>query len=365
MWAYIFVYGFLLSLVFLDVNPKLKNVKFAGLYFSFIALLALVGLRDETGTDWQSYKDNYESVLMGGEVNPHFEAGYNFLVSFFSNIGFNYATFLFAYTFLYLIIFYNFFSKCKNPNTIVLLFYTAYVIGYMGAARQILAIALCLNAFYFLTKCEEKKFFLLVFIAGFVHYPSLSFLLLYFMRVKMSYSLKNLVLIGALSFIAFINLPWLLNSLVNLPIFSEQILNYVVNDDGAVVFMIDDNAVIFLMFLKRTLFIYLFIYFLNKRGGGVDYQIALNSYIFGFLVFSILYFLIPAVGVRLSLYFSILDIFLFAYFIDFKKRSIFLLSIVLIFSAERFYSSLTYDADMLIPYKSLIINQEVHRIIRQ
>lgn len=371
MWPYLAVYLLLVIFATFDlIAYRKKNINLFGLLCSFLALLGLIGLRYETGTDWLPYKDNYENVANGGTPNDHFESGYSVLVSFFVAMGASYTTFMFFYTGLYLLLFFNFFFKTKNPNILVLLFYSSYIIGLMGAARQILAISICLNAYYFLVKQKNGKFFLWTLLAATIHYSALVFIVLFLLKNKINYSSEAIKKLILFIFLFYMMAPFMLGLFAN--IFStsaqvvDQLLVYSVSE-GNTNFVAKDNVAIGLMFIKRFILFFLVVYFFGKNLTVPINYIAFNAYSIGLVIFSSLYFLAPAIGVRLSLYFNVFDIVLLSYFVNKDKDKVsrvFVFFFILIFSSERIITSLNYDSDLLVPYKGLFINENLSRVLR-
>lgn len=339
-----------------------KEVRYIELIISFAILLLLLGLREETGTDWLVYKENYENILSGGIPNQGFEFGYNLIVKLFSQLGASYSEFLFFYTFIYMLLFYNFLRNYKNCSTIVLLLYSAYLLGQMGAARQILAIAICVNAFYLLVKNQKYRFIILVLIASTIHYSAIVFLLMIFLDRKINLRSKYFILfiVAYLLFFILINIGFE-DFLKHIPADSrlyEQFSAYSTKGDNLPIYK-KDIFTATLIYAKRFLLLLMFIILSDKENRNDN--LAFNSYLASFIIFLLFYNILPAVAVRLSLYFSIFDIILISQLVKSKKFILFNLSLIIAFSIERLNRSFYEDYEMFIPYKGLYINNNVIR----
>lgn len=369
MLIYLCVFLILFGLAFLDLFSNDQRLKIYGLYFSFVVLLFFVGLRDETGTDWLPYKEYFELVSSNSNTYDfNFEFGYSFIVKIGALIGLNYHSFLFIYTFAYLAIFYICFARAKNPNTLVFLFYSIYLIGLMGTARQIFAMALCTCALDYLIRKKNFVFFSLVILSSTVHIASLIFLLFLFAQKNIDYSYRNFLLFTIVVLLLYLISPVLFEFITYIarisPRIGDRLAEYVISENYTQIYVAADSTAVVLLLTKRVVIFILIFYWIKVSPFAYSNQIILNGYAFGIIIFSILYSIAPAVAIRLSLYFSFFDIFVLSNFATKKRRYLFFLIFIFVFSFERFASSLTYDSDLLIPYKGLIFNTDVYRTLR-
>jgi len=237
-----------------------------GLSVSFLLILLLVGLRDQTGNDWYPYLDYYDSLGANIEIENHFELGYKIFSKVFSYIGFSYPVFLFTSTFIYLSIYFYVFSKNKYSNILVLLFYASYLLGLMGTARQVLALGLCLLAGQFLLDGKKRNFFITVLIAFLFHKAAIVFFLAYYF-INKNLTNKNYILIIICSII-FSNLQEFIYIILNYfgqmsSRIQDQLNAYSTANGLSPIYYVDDFRVLFLIYAKRIIFSLFFI--LSKR----------------------------------------------------------------------------------------------------
>ncbi|MDH6303167.1 hypothetical protein M2128_002112 [Polynucleobacter sphagniphilus] len=359
-WTLFFVLSCIAAGSLLRIDGLLDRI---GLSVSFLLILLLVGLRDQTGNDWYPYLDYYESLGTNFEIENHFEVGYQFFSKAFSWIGLSYPQFLFLSTLIYLSIYFWVFSKNKYSNLLVLLFYSSYLLGIMGTARQVLALGLCLLAGQFLLEGRKRNFFIAVFIAFLIHKAAIVFFLAYFFKNK-NLSNKNYIFIITVS-ITFSALQGFINIILNFfgqlsSTIQDQLNVYIVSDGSSPIYYVDDFKLLFLLYAKRIIFALFFIFskrFIKKL--NLQYNFYLNCYIFSLVLFFIFYNAFPAIGIRISLYFYIYDIFLFCiilFNLNIKYKSILFIFLIII-SIQRLFTLFDYDSDFLLPYKGIYINE--------
>jgi transmembrane protein EpsG len=80
---------FLVFFIFSAISIFQKNLNLGRvlLIFSFIILLVVIGLRDQTGSDWYPYLDFYDALNGKNEFQNNFEIGYYLFAKIFSFIG--------------------------------------------------------------------------------------------------------------------------------------------------------------------------------------------------------------------------------------------------------------------------------------
>lgn len=363
-WVLFSILTFIAAGTYFRVGDDLNKIC---LSVSFLLILLLVGLRDQTGNDWYPYLDYYESLETNIAIENHFEFGYELYSKLFNYLGLTYPIFLFLSTFIYLSILFHVFLKNKYPNILVLLFYSSYLLGLMGTARQVLALAICLLAAQFLLDGKRLIFYFLVFIAALFHKSAIIFMLASFF-VKIDLKVKNYIYLIITAVFVNLALNYILPFIENISIFSQTISNqlsvYLATKDTNPIYYIDDIYLKLLMFVKRILFALLFIASRKLiKKYKYQYNFFLNCYIFSLLIFISLYSIFPAIAVRASLYFYIYDIFLFCillFNLSGKYKLIFFIFII-IASAQRLFTLFDYNSDFLLPYKGIFINESTFK----
>lgn len=363
-WTLFFALSCIAAGSLLRIDGLLDRI---GLSVSFLLILLLVGLRDQTGNDWYPYFDYYESLGTSFEIENHFELGYQYFSKAFSWIGFSYPQFLFLSTLIYLSIYFWVFSKNKYSNVLVLLFYSSYLLGLMGTGRQVLALGLCLLAGQFLLEGRKRNFFIAVFIAFLIHKVAIVFFLVYFF-INKNLSNKNylFIIIGSIIFSA---LPVFIYIILNFfgqlsSTIQDQLIAYIVSDGLRPIYYVDDFKLLFLLYAKRIIFALFFIFskrFIKKL--ILRYNFYLNCYIFSLVIFFIFYNLSPAIAIRTSLYFYIYDLFLFCIILfnfNGKYKLLFFILIVII-CVQRLLTIFIADTDFLLPYKGPYLNESLIR----
>lgn len=353
-----------------DLSSK-KYIQRIGLFFSYFVLVFFIGLRDETGTDWVFYADHYAQLLKGGVgYNYEFDVGYESLAKLFATVGFSYNIFVFVFTITYAAIFYVAFSYSKNPNLAAFLFFTMHLIGLMGTSRQLMALSFVVLAGQWLLVNERLKALIFILIASLFHKSALVMLVMFWVtNPSMSLTKKKMmgVILGVL--VANFASEYLFDILLKFFSFSDlitsKLIDYLANDEKMPLFYVEDRSVVYLMFLKRLLILgSIFVLFLQDQE-NIKIQFSLKLYFIGFVLFFSLYELLPAVAVRMSIYFSIFEIFAYSN-VNKKSKAAFLLSVLYLSLSVYTYIILLSgpDSDLLIPYKGIFFGQEYQRDLR-
>ena len=163
MSIYIFTILFLFSSSVAEVKFKITlKTKLNLLFFSYWLLVLQVGLRWETGTDWNSYLSYFENMNSFNDVQKYFkiESGYvilNVLINFISN---SYSVFLLIHAVFFHYLFINGLKKYSYYVFPALLMYYVLFIGFMGSNRQLLALAICFYGLKYVIEGKKKHFIL-------------------------------------------------------------------------------------------------------------------------------------------------------------------------------------------------------------
>lgn len=370
MTPYIIVFIILLVLVALDFTED-RLLKLGAFVISYCALLVLIGLRDQTGTDWIFYSDHFTQLVLPSDVDTYsFDIGYQLIAKATSLLGFNYNGFLFLYTAIYLFVFFAAFWRIPNANLAVLIFYSVYLIAFMGTSRQMMALAISAYAFVNLRDRKIGVFLISVLIAATFHKSALMLILgLLFPREgkviswKIVVSLSVPVLVSVLSASALFEI--LLYFLSFSDLFVSKLMDYSVSDDQLPIFYTDDPSLVALLYLKRCIMFALLWYLSNSNPHQKTIRLCFQFYAAGFLIFMALYSFLPAVAVRLSLVFTFFEVFALASIKDAKRGVLITALFLMAFVPERLMSNLKGpDSDLLVPYKGYLFNTNVVRSLR-
>jgi hypothetical protein len=203
---------------------------------------------------------------------------------------------------------------------------------------------------------------MIVLIASTIHYSAIAFLIIIFLDKKINLRSNYFIfyVFNYLLFCVYINIEFagFLNHIPSGSRLYEQFMAYSATDDNLPIYKKDEITTA-LIYIKRFLLLLVFLFFSDKKN-RID-NLAFNCYLVSFMIFLLFYNILPAVAVRLSLYFSIFDIILLSQLFKNKRFILFNLVFIIIFSIERFNRSFNEDYDMFIPYKGLYINNNVTR----
>lgn len=351
----------------LDLRLKLTNFQrnFC-IGFLYVIIVIQIGLRWETGTDWKSYLENFEtsddySIVLINSLTG-FEIGYGSFVFLLKKLFNSYSFFLLIHA----IIFYAFIfrtAKKYSPYLFIsILFFYATSLGVVGSNRQLLAVAICLLSFPFVIDRKPIKFFIVIIIATLFHTTALLFGIYYFLNKNFKW-----YLVFSSFLIAFIigktSLPFHF-----LPFFGiigeAATLKAQVYSDGAKEALGEANLSL-LGLVKRILFLLLFTFNLKYLSKKLTYyKILYNGYAFGLF----LYFLFSSSFIILvnrgSLYFNIMESFLISsqfLVIGSRADKVYFLFFLLILSVFFLFQSISPYPDLFDPYKSLFYNNDFFR----
>ncbi len=370
MEVYLFTIFILASFSFFQItteNYRDSNqlIKFFGIT-SFCILVIQMGLRWETGTDWEPYYDHFNSFTnqkYWREINE-MEIGYGFFVYLFNNFFGNYSIFLLVNA----VIFYwltfraiRFFS----PYSILgfLLFY-CFSIGLWGSNRQLLSLSIGLVSLEFLYKKKLIYYFVLVFIAYLFHSSSLLFLPFFFLNKELSF--KNIFIILLVSFvIGYTGLPVKIFSLAG------GINEMATNKAEIYLNQANENlaSVRLSLFglLKRLFFLLIFLYNRDKISKLFPkYNLLLNGYVLSLAFYFIFSQSLLVMISRGSLYFNAMEPLLLSFqlvLLKDKKYRLIGFLILLIFAFISFKQSISAYPELFDPYKGIFYNEHFNRVV--
>lgn len=355
---------FLFSL--LEVVFKIKHKHLISLrYFSYIFLVFQVGLRWETGTDWNPYLNHFQKMPLDFNGNyMGFEFGYNLIVFLIKLILDEYTLFLMFHSIVFHFFIFKGFNFLSNYFFPCLLMYYVLLIGLEGSNRQLIAICLCLYSLKFLIKKNNKYFFLLITVAFFFHQTAILFLVYYFLNRK----INTFVFFSILFFSIFIGLSSLPLTLFG--VLGEKLSG--VSADKAEFYlesankMMSENSLSIFGLVKRFLLLFLFYINSKKISKWVPfYNLIFNGYFIGVLIYCLFSSSLIILVNRGSLYFNIMEPILISYLIFMVPKKLFSIYFFIIFIMSFFFffrSVRVYD-DLFIPYKGIFINSSYNRVM--
>lgn len=314
------------------------------LYGVFITLvmLTLVAIRYKVGTDWPAYYDFY----VYGADNT--ELGYHFINNLFADFNIHYNVFLlFINTISLLLIFFSLKKHAIYLGFPLLLFFCELFLYFnFSGIRQGLAISFTMFSVRYILNRSFLKFLMLVIIAACFHITAVIFVIAYFIPLrKLS---KKECIIMVTSFIVFSTAIF---SVLN--IFSGDLAQkakfYLELQEQE-----DNIRGLFLIgAIKRSIIVGLVFIFGKQLIKSKNCIYFFNIYLIGLGMYLSTYLISPDIGVRLSSYFLIFDLFIAGNLFYYNKKLEVRLFIALIFSLVSIYKITTYMALETFNYQTI------------
>jgi len=368
MGVYICTLLLIFILGFIELRFKLTDSQRNSIVlFLYVIIVFQIGLRWETGTDWNNYLYNfqnsyeYSTVLINALIG--YELGYGTFVFLIKKLIDSYSFFLL----LHAIIFYcGIFIATKKYSPyffITLLFFYATNLGMVGSNRQLLAIVICLSSIKFVFERKLLKFLTFICVACLFHTTAFVFAIYYFLNRNFKTVTVITVLIGSLIF-GKTDVPFLLFSKFG-GLFGElAALKTTAYSEGAKEVMSNASLTIFGL-IKRLLFIAIFTFnysFLSKR--LYYYKLLYNGYVFGMVIYFLFANSLLILVNRGSMYFNIMESLLIScQFLILSKRldKVYLYFLLLLLSIVFLFQSIATYPELFDPYKSVFYNTEFQR----
>jgi hypothetical protein len=363
MLPYWFTFCFLALASFLSFTTKINKIILVS--YSILSIIILIGLRDQTGSDWNHYKNFYINLNSPNEIYNNFEFGYYFYSRVLNYFIESYSLFILFSTSIFVYFFAR--SICVKDSIVFTLFglYSSHLLALMGQSRQVIAVSICALASGYLIRNNKFLFLFSVFIATLFHKSAIIFLIAYFLldfRLQKKHFYYLLVIIFVYPILVSYTSIFI-NFVVNIsPSIGLQLIAYVVSDDNTPIFYVEDSVTLALIYIKRFLFALFFIVagkFINSNRR--EYYFYCNLYLFSTLLFALIYSSFPTIAIRLALYFYIYDVFMFSIILlnQRKKYRFIVFCCFLIVFAQRLWQPLSLEADFLIPYKGIFFNADL------
>jgi hypothetical protein len=328
---------------------------------SLTTLIALIGLRWETGTDWNPYFDHFISIDSWDSTSPlynGFEFGYNLYVYLFKLVSSDYSFFLLfhAVTF-YIILYKGLINYTVNPAMSLLLFYSLFI-GITGANRQLLALALCVYSVKYIFNRDVFKFLLMISLATLLHTSSLLFLIMYLLNrdIRINVILTFFILIFLFriydipnNFFSFLGDAFGLGPKADFYLAMQKEAGDTVSVIG-----IFKRMIVFFTFLV-----------LRKRivEKFKEFNLFFNGYFVGVLIYVAFAGTSGVMISRGSVYFNFMEVLLWpSLFFILKPNVKFILGLFLIvLSVVYFFQSISPYSDLFLPYKGVFYNVDLNR----
>jgi hypothetical protein len=358
----IFAFGFLdLRVILTDSQRNLL------IFLLYVIIVVQIGLRWETGTDWNAYlknfetSDNYTIILLNSLTG--FEIGYGTLVFLIKKMFNSYSAFLFIHALIFYWGIFRVSQKYSPYFFITLMFFYATNLGVVGSNRQLLAIVICLWGLDFVFERKPFKFLLTVAVASLFHTTAFLFGVYYFLN--RNFKTVTVVAILIISFVVGkTGLPFLLFSKFG-GIFGELAASKTTAYTEGAKDVLAEGGLGVIGLIKRFLFIAIFTSnysYLTKRLSY--YRLLYNGYVFGMVIYFIFASSLVIMVNRGSLYFNVMESLLIScQFLVFQKSldKVYVYFILLIISIVFLFQSISAYPDLFDPYKGLFYNVDFER----
>jgi hypothetical protein len=318
---------------------------------SFIMIWFLVGLRWQSGTDWDPYITQYLTIADYG-----FERGYMELVRFCNVLGLSYSAFLLLISFIPLICLYIFLNRKSRYVFIALLFFVSnYMLGFMGGNRQSIAVGIIILSNVFIEEKKPIHFLAFVCIASLFHNSAAVYLPAYFMTagripLLLKYSIVALLIIGgkdaAPSFLKalriFLDGAGMHGSAAKVSAYIDQIVFYGFTWSSVV---------------KKVMLLALFDLFHSRMVLKDKYTTLYSNLYFFAIVIDTLFGPINVAFMRAGTYYRIAEIVLVAkIFETIERHELKFIAYIVLFAycVRQLYAGLSFYPDLFIPYTSIV-----------
>jgi hypothetical protein len=324
----------------------------------------MAGARWQTGNDWNSYFDYYTGLQEIDDYSGDFEVGYRTLAWLVKTAGLPYGGFLFVSAVVYMSCFYLAFRRQRGAMALVLLFYCTYLLGWMGTARQVIALGLTACAGECLLERRRIAFLALVAVATTFHQSAILFLVAPLLNRPLrstQFYLTVVVVSSIAGQLLVLVLPGLIDSLAGVQGLGDKVLLY--SQVGADELNHELGSTLgVLWYVKRLVFLLLFLA-VREKFAAPRLAFYFNAYVTSVVFFLLLNPVFPVLAIRGSNYFSIYELFLLAALATARGRFVALvIPFLIVLSAQRLYTGLyAYHPDLYIPYKGLFINEDLRR----
>ncbi|WP_346711903.1 EpsG family protein [Phocaeicola plebeius] len=294
-YIYLILFLFLWFNTILESSVQISKYKYFLFSLSSIILISFIGFRWETGTDWEAYKDLFDTLQLDWSFLfnvYHFDIGYvlfNALIKLFTN---DYTLFLICNSGITIFFLAKLIIKTSPyPNLSLLFFYTNFMIAqFMGSNRRMMAMVFILWFFYYIYNKEKKYSYLNLGVSFIFHRSAIANILGYYIPKKV-FSLQQTITILIISFIiGILQVPArtieiagnFLSTFINNPII-EKMVFYSENNEEHLVYGTGSLIIsTTLAVAKRSILLAFYIYIIKRHNIDKLTQFFYNIYILGF-----------------------------------------------------------------------------------
>lgn len=364
---YILLLIYLCMMALFESSRKFSLYSHITFIISSIILWLFIGCRWETGTDWFSYKELFDTIELNWDflINIyHFDIGYVILNAFVRLFTNNYSVFLLINSGITIIFLSKLILKVsKYPNLSLAFFYTNFMIAqFMGSNRRMMAMVFILYFFYGIFYRKKIYSYIYILLAFLFHRSSIVNFIIYFIPKRL-FTLRKTVLILLFSlFIGLLKLPAriieivgnLLSAVLNNPLV-EKMVFYSENGDEHLVYSTGNMILSTILAVgKRSILLIIYLYILKKYKVDKLTQFLYNIYVIGFAGYLMF---VGSFFQMLTAYFTIIEILLigriYHYFnVRFKLIFCFLL---IFYGYFQMCSALAAYPELYLPYKSFFV----------
>lgn len=290
--------------------------------FSTALLAIIAAIRDNTGSDFQSYESIWNDInplniaITEGTGYQYLEPGFRYTVSFlklFSDSGFLFFSFFSILSLILLVIALLRFNY--NPLISIFLYFSIFYMPYIfNVMRQGLAMSIFLVSLEFILERKLLQTVLLSMLAASFHITGILIIISYFL-VPFFQRVKPIFLLTIGSFIA---------SIFTLSNVSQRIFLFFFpsRSDSFIILQAENTSLlqVFVRLLLILSFIYLGTY-LRRANFNTTYRYLINLYIFGFLIY-IAFFDFNLLATRFNMFLRILEIIIIPILLFHAKNNI-------------------------------------------
>jgi hypothetical protein len=359
----------LLSLSLLEVTlPLSPGLKRALYLLAYLLLIFQVGLRWETGTDWDHYLAQFEAVTDFSSTAPSLsspEYGYNISVWLIKSISSNYSVFLLLHAAIFFALVFNSIGRYTGILCLPLMLFYAETMGVMGSNRQLIAVAIGFFGLRYLYDGQIYRFLFFVALACMFHTSAIILLLFLIFRTPIRTRAVCLIVVAAIA-IGLSPLPQLLFSRVGDLLGGDEFTKasyYLANSPMS----LSDSGLSSLGLIKRICFLALFLQNRTSLSARLKYyNLMLNGYIVGVALYFACARSLLIVVSRGSLYFDILEPLLLAsQLIVLRQKSsrVIVAGALCVAAFLFFFQSISLYPELFIPYKGIVINTRYSRLL--
>lgn len=336
-----------ISMIFFVLNEILKGNSLFSRYilvFFCVVLVFFAGLRSGTGTDWPAYFYVYNNPNEG-----NFEIGFQFLNDLFGNLGFSFSTFLLFVNSISLFLMYHFFRKNASFYILGLLLYFSDLYLYYNFSGMRQAVAISFTCFSLIYAYDRKfiKFLGIVFLGSLFHSSAIAFLIVYFIPKDRISVFSYAIVIGLFVLVA-----------INLTSFSQELTLYV--SEKAENYLeirekaLDIKTLYIIGVIKRVIILIVIGLWGKYMLVNQKFRYFFNIYLLGFGIFCSSYLASPDIGVRLSSYFTIIEVILVCMLLQGISKKGKQILIALIFSFIAIYKIMGYMDNINYVYNNIL-----------